>query len=130
MTSRIVVRDVGTAQAESKVVGEIVEYGQEGQLPTGVIVETLGPAGSLEIVLGQHSIGLFEAAEPSDFQLARLQVDDPALMGLTDAELAFHFNGQTGSRVLVDNMRAELKALENQKSRTLVRVVLPAEEAP
>jgi len=48
----VVVRDVGTAggKADTKVVVEIVEYpNKPGQLPSGVIVETLGPAGPLEV---------------------------------------------------------------------------------
>lgn len=61
-------------------------------------------AGTLEVLLGSQPIGRFEAAEPGELRLARLQIDDPALMGLDDVELAFRFNGQTGSRVLLDNI--------------------------
>jgi len=50
MTRPIVIRDVGTAgPAEgTKVVAEIVDYGQPGELPAGVIVEKLGAGGHLE----------------------------------------------------------------------------------
>ncbi len=49
MTRPIVIRDVGTAgPAEgAKVVAEIVDYGKAGELPAGVIVETLGAGGQL-----------------------------------------------------------------------------------
>ena len=48
-TSPILIRDVGPARADTKVVVEIVKYGRAGDLSTGAIVETLGPVGSLEI---------------------------------------------------------------------------------
>ena len=46
----IVVRDVGAAGPKpgSKVVVEIVRYAEAGDLPAGVLVETLGPAGDVE----------------------------------------------------------------------------------
>ena len=62
MATPIVVRDVtaGGPKAGTKVVVEIVEYGQAGQLPAGVIVEGLGPKGKLEAetlsVIRQHAL--------------------------------------------------------------------------
>jgi len=51
MTTPILIRDIGTAgpKAGAKVVAEIVKYGGDGELPTGVIVETLGAAGKIEV---------------------------------------------------------------------------------
>ncbi len=48
-TSPIIIRDVGTAEADTKVVVEITKFGLAGDLSTGVIIESLGPVGSLEI---------------------------------------------------------------------------------
>lgn len=47
----IVVRDISSASPSigTKVVVEIVSYGAEGELPTGVIVETLGATGQLAV---------------------------------------------------------------------------------
>jgi len=46
----IIVHDVGAAGAkgDTKVVVEITKYPEPGQLPTGVIVDALGPSGPLE----------------------------------------------------------------------------------
>jgi len=51
MVSPISVKDIGTAGPKpgSKVVVEVIGYPEPGGLPTGVIVETLGEAGPLEI---------------------------------------------------------------------------------
>ena len=52
MTRPIVIRDIGAAgpKAGSKVVAEIVKYGDApGELPTGVIVEQLGPHGRIDV---------------------------------------------------------------------------------
>ena len=45
----IIIRDVGAAgaKADTKVVVEITQYPEPGQLPVGVIVEEIGPAGPL-----------------------------------------------------------------------------------
>jgi ribonuclease R len=73
------VRDVGAAgpKAGSKVVVEIVRYGGAGQLPTGVIVERLGPAGEIEAetraVIRAH--GLEEAFSDAALADARAAVD-------------------------------------------------------
>ena len=49
MTTPIVIRDVGRRRAGrgQKVVAEIVQYAAPGELPTGVIVETLGRLGQI-----------------------------------------------------------------------------------
>lgn len=65
---------------------------------------TFQSAGTLGVTLNGQSIGLIEATGPGDLRLARVQVDDAGLMGLSHAELAFHFNGETGSQVLLDNI--------------------------
>ena len=51
MTTPIVVKDISKAgpKVGQKVVVEIVKYPGPGQLPTGVIVEELGPSGPLEV---------------------------------------------------------------------------------
>lgn len=52
MTSPIIIRDIGTASPKrgTKVVAEIVRYGKApGDLPTGVIVEALGPQGAIDV---------------------------------------------------------------------------------
>ena len=51
MSTPIVVRDVGAAgpKPDEKVVVEIVQYPRPGELPTGVIVERLGPGGVTEV---------------------------------------------------------------------------------
>ncbi|MCJ7545149.1 MAG: ribonuclease R [Phycisphaerae bacterium] len=84
MTTPILVRDVGAAgPAEgTKVLAEIVQYGRPGQLPTGVIVETLGQRGRLEVetlaVIRAH--GLVDAFSPAAVADARAAVKafDPA----------------------------------------------------
>ena len=45
----VVIRDVGAAKAGVKIVVEIVQYAEPGQLPSGVIVERLGKAGPLAV---------------------------------------------------------------------------------
>ncbi|MBT3198675.1 MAG: ribonuclease R [Phycisphaerales bacterium] len=49
LTQPIIIRDVGAAGAktDTKVVVEITKYPEPGQLPVGVIVEEIGPAGPL-----------------------------------------------------------------------------------
>ncbi len=49
LTQPIIIRDVGAAgaKADTKVVVEITKYPEPGQLPVGVIVEEIGPAGPL-----------------------------------------------------------------------------------
>ena len=51
LTQPIIIRDVGSAGAktDTKVVVEITKYPEPGQLPVGVIVEEIGPAGPLAI---------------------------------------------------------------------------------
>ena len=50
-TPPVVIRDIGVAGPKSgdKVVAEIVKYGEVGELPIGVIVETLGKGGQVEV---------------------------------------------------------------------------------
>ncbi len=68
MTTPILIRDIGAAGPPegTKVVAEIVHYGQPGQLPAGVIVEKLGRRGRLEVetlaVIRAH--GLEDAFPP------------------------------------------------------------------
>ncbi len=50
-------------------------------------------AGTLEVLLNSQPIARFDRAEAGELRLARLQVDDPALMGLAGADLSFRFNG-------------------------------------
>jgi len=75
MTSPIVIRDVGAAGPPegTKVVAEIVQYGKPGQLPSGVIVETLGLGGKLEVetlaVIRAH--GLIDEFSPQALADAR-----------------------------------------------------------
>ena len=84
MSTPIVVRDVGAAGPGdgAKVVVEIVQYGQPGQLPTGVIVEALGQRGRLEVetlaVIRAH--GLEDEFSREALADARAAVDgfDPA----------------------------------------------------
>ena len=51
LTRPIIIRDVGAAGArpDTKVVVEITKYPEPGQLPVGVIVEEIGPAGPLSV---------------------------------------------------------------------------------
>jgi ribonuclease R len=90
MSTPIVIRDVpGTATGRAvaggpagpaegtKVVAEIVDYGKRGQLPSGVIVETLGKRGRLEVetraVIRAH--GLADAFSPQALADARTAVE-------------------------------------------------------
>jgi len=76
-TTPIVVRDVAAAKAGTKVVAEIVKYGSRGNLPTGVIVEKLGPAGPTEVetraVIRAH--GLAEEFPPEALADARAAIE-------------------------------------------------------
>jgi len=62
VTQPIVIPDAGAAAPTSgtKVVVEIIRYPEAGQLPTGAIVETLGPQGKLDVetdaVIRAHGI--------------------------------------------------------------------------
>jgi len=83
MPTPIVVRDAGPgARADAKVVVEIVKYAAPGELPTGVIVETLGEKGDTEVetlaVIRAH--GLEDEFSPAALAEARAAVDgfDPA----------------------------------------------------
>jgi ribonuclease R len=84
MITPIVIRDMGTAgpKAGTKVVAEIVRYAEPGDLPTGVIVETLGEPGELAVetrsVIRAH--GLVEEFSPEALADARAAVDgfDPS----------------------------------------------------
>jgi len=79
MTTPIVVPDVTAAgpKADEKVVVEIVRYPQRGELPTGVIVERLGPGGATEVetlaVIRAH--GLEDAFTEDALADARAAVD-------------------------------------------------------
>jgi len=80
LTTPIVVRDISAtaAKEEMKVVVEIVEYPKAaGQLPAGVIVETLGPAGPLEVETRAviHAHGLVEDFSQRTLSQARDIVD-------------------------------------------------------
>ena len=77
LTQPIVVRDVSTASPHkgTKVVVEIVQYPQAGDLPIGVIVETLGKKGMLHVetlsVIRAHGIeDEFTAEALEDARLA------------------------------------------------------------
>jgi ribonuclease R len=79
MTMPIVVRDVSSAGpvAGAKVVVEIVEYPAAGDLPVGVIVETLGQGGAVAVetlsVIRAH--GLVDEFPPEALTDARRAVD-------------------------------------------------------
>jgi ribonuclease R len=79
MSTPIVIRDVGTAGAkpDDKVVVEIVQYPQAGQLPSGVIVETLGRGGTTQVetlaVIRAH--GLEDEFSGAALAVARATVD-------------------------------------------------------
>lgn len=85
-TQPILLRDVGSAGPGlgTKVVVEITEYGQGNELPAGVIVETLGPGGQIEVetraVIRAH--GLREEFPEEVLQQARDEVAnyDPAAL--------------------------------------------------
>ncbi len=75
MTTPIVIRDVGAAgpKAGAKVVVEIIHYGGEGELPNGVLVETLGEQGQLAVetqsIIRAH--GLEDKFSPEALEDAR-----------------------------------------------------------
>ena len=79
MTTPIVIRDIGAAgpKALSKVVAEIVQFGSPGELPVGVIVETLGQTGELEAetISIIRAYGLEEEFSPEGLADARTAVD-------------------------------------------------------
>jgi ribonuclease R len=78
----ILLRDVGEAGPPlgTKVVVEIVDYGgsKPGDLPSGVIMETLGPEGRLEVETRAivQSYGLQEEFSDAAMDFARQQVRD------------------------------------------------------
>ncbi|HUS46582.1 MAG TPA: ribonuclease R [Phycisphaerae bacterium] len=78
-TSPIVIKDIGAAgpKAGTKVVAEIVKYPAPGDLPTGVIVETLGPSGPLavETLAVIRAYGLADEFPPDALANARAAVD-------------------------------------------------------
>jgi len=84
MTTPIVVRDISAANppAGTKVVVEIVQYPKPGELPVGVIVETLGEKGALavETLSVIRAFGLADEFSPAALADARAAVDafDPA----------------------------------------------------
>jgi ribonuclease R len=91
MSKPIVVRDVGAAGPKpgSKVVVEIIKYGDEGQLPTGVLVETLGKEGELEVetqaVIRAHGLAdVFSDAALADARKAVEAFDAAAADGRED----------------------------------------------
>ncbi len=80
LTTPIVIRDVGAAGPKSgaKVVTEIIQYPAQGELPIGVIVETLGQAGPTDIetlaVIRAH--GLEDQFEEESLADARRSVKE------------------------------------------------------
>ncbi len=91
MTTPIVIRDVGAAGPgeNTKVVAEIVNYGSPGQLPQGVIIETLGEPGDIDVETTGviRGYGLRSEFPPEVLQAARTALDafDPATIdGRTD----------------------------------------------
>jgi ribonuclease R len=81
LTTPIVIRDVGAAGPTegSKVVAEITKYPGKGELPSGVIVETLGEKGQLEV----ETLAVIRAHGLRD------QFPQPALDDARDAIEAF-----------------------------------------
>jgi ribonuclease R len=96
MTSPIVVRDVGTTRPGEKVVVEITQYPKPGDLPAGVIVETLGRGGQLEVetlgVIRAHGLRDEFPAEALDEARNAVQTFDVEASGaredLTDVTIA------------------------------------------
>ncbi len=92
MTTPIVIRDVGTAgpKAGAKVVAEILQYGKGGgDLPSGVIVETLGEKGRLEVetlgVIRAHGLeDQFSAEALADARKSIEDFDAYDMAGRTD----------------------------------------------
>ena len=87
----IVVRDVGAAgpKAGSKVVVEIVRYAEAGDLPAGVLVETLGATGEVEAetlaVIRAHGIvDEFSAEALADARAAVAAFDPNRAAGRED----------------------------------------------
>ncbi|MCD6304609.1 MAG: ribonuclease R [Planctomycetes bacterium] len=80
MVTPIVVRDVGAAgpKPDEKVVVEIVHYPRPGELPAGVIVERLGPAGRGDVetqaIIRAH--GLADEFSPEALAEARAAVEE------------------------------------------------------
>ena len=91
VTPPVVIRDIGSAgpKAGDKVVAEIVKYGGDGELPTGVIVETLGQGGQIEVetlsVIRAHGLE-DEFSEPAltDARKAIAQFDPHQVDGRED----------------------------------------------
>jgi hypothetical protein len=62
--------------------------------------------GTLEVAINDVVIGTFSAPATLSgvMTTANLLVDNPALLGLTDAILRFTLDGDTGARILLDNV--------------------------
>lgn len=91
LTQPIVVRDIGAAgpRPGDKVVVEIVQYPNAGELPTGVIVETLGVGGQTEVetlaVIRAHGLeDAFEEAALADARAAVAAFDPTVAPGRED----------------------------------------------
>ncbi|HUT57051.1 MAG TPA: ribonuclease R [Phycisphaerae bacterium] len=87
----ILIPDVSDAgpPAGTKVVAEIIQYGERGKLPTGVLVETLGPQGQIEVetlaVIRAHGLeDEFSAKAMADTRRAVDQFDPDAADGRED----------------------------------------------
>lgn len=68
--------------------------------------EFLTDTGTLEVYLANMLLGTFDApaTPPGSFESASLVLTDASLLGLTSAELAFEFDGFTGSQIDIDNV--------------------------
>jgi ribonuclease R len=83
LTQPIIIRDVGAAGAkpDAKVVVEITKYPEPGQLPVGVIVEEIGPAGPLAVetraIILAHGLAEEFSEEVLDEARAAVAAFDP-----------------------------------------------------
>ena len=79
----ILIRDIGEAgpKAGDKVVVEVLQYPKQGELPVGVIVETLGEKGHIEVetraVIRAHGLADVFAPEVLDDARAAIEAFDP-----------------------------------------------------
>ena len=70
------------------------------------LIDFQTPTGTLDVTLDGQLLASLTAADDTEagFTPITLSVDAPALLGLTDVELVFMFDGDTGSVVLLDEI--------------------------
>ena len=91
LATPIIIRDIGAAgpRAGTKVVAEIIKYPGPGELPTGVIVESLGPSGPTGVetlaVIRAHALeDAFSEAGLADARQAAAAFDPRDARGRED----------------------------------------------